>query len=129
MNRFIFTAAVAGLCLAFAPTSSRAEVSANPPVAVSSLVSVAQPVNSVDVPSLVDSDLDQERGGQAIIVSNQSLTAISQGSVLNGSFQAGAVSISDNAFSNFNGIGNIMINTGALNNLQSGMNVTINISN
>lgn len=123
MNRPIFTATATGLCLAMAPTSSIAEPSAAPPRAAT------QVINSVGAATLGDGDLDQQRGGQGIVVSSQALTAISQGSVLNGSFSAGAVSISDNALSNFNGIGNILINTGALNNLQSGMNVTINISN
>jgi hypothetical protein len=31
------------------------------------------------------------------------------------------------AFSNFNGIGNILINTGSQNSLQTGMNLTINV--
>lgn len=79
--------------------------------------------------SLSDEDLGTLRGGQSLTVSNQTLTAISSGSVLNGDYTAGAISIADEALSNFNGIGNVMINTGALNNLQSGMNVTINIVN
>jgi hypothetical protein len=78
---------------------------------------------------LADTDLDQARGGDAIVVGNQTLIAITQGSVLNGNYNAGSVAISDSALSSFNGIGNILINTGALNNLQSGMNVTINLSN
>ncbi len=79
--------------------------------------------------TLSDDLLDAERGGEAIIVSNQALTAISEGSTINGDYSAGTISLSDNALSNFNGIGNLVINTGAQNNLQSGMNVTINIAN
>jgi propanediol dehydratase small subunit len=76
---------------------------------------------------LSDQELNQERGGEALIVTNQTLTAITQGNVISGDFLAGDVSLSDNALSNFNGIGNIMINTGAQVSLQTGMNLTINI--
>jgi hypothetical protein len=38
------------------------------------------------------------------------------------------VSLSDNALSSFNGLGNIVINTGSQVSVQSGMNVTINVS-
>ena len=42
--------------------------------------------------------------------------------------QAGrSVSLSDNALSGFNGVGNVLINTGAQVSLQAGMNLTINI--
>ncbi len=83
----------------------------------------------VDPDMIADGDLGELRGGAAIVVGTQTLVAISTGSVLNGNFTAGAVSLTDNAFSNFNGFGNLVINTGALNNLQSGMNVTINFAN
>jgi hypothetical protein len=75
---------------------------------------------------LSDESLGDLRGGWTVISGNQTLSAISTGSVLNGDFVAGAVSISDNALSNFNGFGNVVINTGAQNNLQAGMNITIN---
>jgi hypothetical protein len=79
-------------------------------------------------PMLSDAELGEQRGGQALVVTNQTLTAITQGNVLNGDFAAGDVSLSDNAFSSFNGIGNIVINTGAQVSLQSGMNLTINVN-
>jgi hypothetical protein len=79
--------------------------------------------------TLTDDMLDVERGGEAIVVSNQTLTAISEGSTINGDYSAGSISITDSALSNFNGIGNLVINTGGQNNLQSGMNVTINVTN
>lgn len=85
--------------------------------------------NTADPDMITDGDLADLRGGAAIVIGTQTLIAISTGSVLNGNFTAGAVSLTDNAFSNFNGFGNLVINTGALNNLQSGMNVTINFAN
>ena len=60
-------------------------------------------------------------------MTNQTLSAITQGNVLNGDFTAGSVSLSDNALSGFNGVGNVLINTGAQVSLQAGMNLTINI--
>ncbi len=92
----------------------------------------AAPVETAAVsdPAMIaDGDLGELRGGAALVIGTQTLVAISTGSVLNGNFTAGAVSLTDNAFSNFNGFGNLVINTGALNNLQSGMNVTINFAN
>jgi hypothetical protein len=77
---------------------------------------------------LSDDALQILRGGQAIVLSNQTLTAIANGNVLNGNYIAGQISLTDNALSNFNGMGNFVINTGAQNNLQSAMNVTINFA-
>jgi propanediol dehydratase small subunit len=78
---------------------------------------------------LSDEALGELRGGQALTLSNQTLNAISTGSVLNGDYTAGAINLTDNALSNFNGFGNVVINTGAQNNLQAGMNITINLAN
>jgi len=77
---------------------------------------------------LNDSDLDGLRGGDALVVSNQTLTSLATGNVINGNFTAGNVTVSDSAFSSFTGMGNVLINTGAQVSLQSGLNVTINVS-
>ncbi|MBL0924780.1 MAG: hypothetical protein IBJ12_09995 [Sphingomonadaceae bacterium] len=76
---------------------------------------------------LSNDELVEQRGGEQLIVTNQTLTAITQGNVLNGDFLAGDVTLSDSALSSFNGVGNILINTGAQVSLQTGMNLTINI--
>jgi hypothetical protein len=76
---------------------------------------------------LSDEELTEQRGGEQLIVTNQTLTAITQGNVLNGDFLAGDVNLSDSALSGFNGVGNILINTGAQVSLQTGMNLTINV--
>jgi hypothetical protein len=76
---------------------------------------------------LSNDELSEQRGGEQLIVTNQTLTAITQGNVLNGDFLAGDVNLSDSALSSFNGVGNILINTGAQVSLQTGMNLTINI--
>jgi hypothetical protein len=86
-----------------------------------------QPVR-VNPHLLSDDQLGEQRGGTAITITNQTLAAITQGNVLNGDFTAGDVSISDNALSGFNGVGNILINTGAQVSLQAGMNLTISMT-
>ena len=78
--------------------------------------------------ALQAAELDAQRGGESVVVGNQTLTAITTGNVLNGDYTAGSVTLSDSAFANFNGLGNLAINTGAQVSLQSGMNVTINIA-
>lgn len=77
---------------------------------------------------LSNEELIEQRGGEQLIVTNQTLTAITQGNVLNGDFLAGDVTLSDSALSSFNGVGNILINTGAQVSLQTGMNLTINVN-
>lgn len=86
----------------------------------------ASTVTATDTVTVSDEALGELRGGHAIVIGNQTLSAINSGSIINGNYVAGSVSITDNALSNFNGLGNVLINTGALNNLQSAMNVTIN---
>jgi hypothetical protein len=114
------------VCIAAAtlPGIAVAQDGANdaPPPVVATLASTAD----ADPLALGDESLGDLRGGWAVVSANQTLSAISTGSVLNGDFTAGAVSISDNALSNFNGFGNVVINTGAQNSLQAGMNITIN---
>jgi len=100
---------------------------------------MAQEVPSPDPPStatdqttasddvLGDDELGELRGGEALILTNQTLVAITSGNVINGDYVAGNVSLSDFALSNFNGLGNVLINTGAQVSLQTGMNVTINV--
>lgn len=77
---------------------------------------------------LADEALAELRGGAQIVVANQSLSAITAGNVINGDYLAGTVSLSDNALSNFTGIGNLLINTGAQVSLQTGVNITLNIN-
>ena len=78
---------------------------------------------------LSDSELGEIRGGEVKVVSNQTLVAITSGNVINGNYTAGNVTLSDNALSNFTGVGNLVINTGGQVSLQSGMNLTINVGN
>lgn len=78
-------------------------------------------------PMLNDNELDTLRGGQSLVITNQTMDSIVSGNVLKGDYTAGAVTLSDFALSNFNGVGNLLINTGAQVSAQSGMNLTINL--
>jgi hypothetical protein len=74
-----------------------------------------------------DGELTDLRGGDGMVLGDQTLVAVTTGNVINGDYTAGNVSLSDMALSNFNGFGNVLINTGAQVSLQTGMNVTINV--
>jgi hypothetical protein len=77
---------------------------------------------------LSDLDLSGYRGGESLVVGNQTLKAITANNAFTGDYVAGAVTFSDGAFSNFNGVGNFAINTGAQVSLQSGMSLVINVA-
>lgn len=113
--------------VAIEPTVSAVDVGANEQPNVAVLVD-APVLIARDANILADDDLLQLRGGHAIVVGNQTLTAISNGNAFTGNYTAGSIALADNALSNFNGLGNLVINTGAQNNLQSAMNVTINFA-
>lgn len=98
------------------------------PASAAASVVATDPVAPAAGTVLSDAELADQRGGEAIVVTNQTLTAITSGNVLNGDYMAGAVTLSDNALSSFNGVGNLLINTGAQVSLQTGMNLTINVT-
>jgi hypothetical protein len=82
---------------------------------------------SSEVTLVADEELALTRGREQLVIANQSMLAVTSGNVIKGDYSAGDVDISDNALSNFNGFGNILINTGAQVSLQTGMNVTLNL--
>jgi len=117
-----------------APVSAQWRVSdaAVPVVAAASPTEAAEaPTSAVKAerksPMLNDNELATLRGGQSLVITNQTMDSIVSGNVLNGDYAAGAVTLSDFALSNFNGVGNLLINTGAQVSAQSGMNLTINL--
>jgi hypothetical protein len=121
-------AVFAGAALA-ASAPAQAQAAAGNAASTTQPSTAVQPPVEADAPvALSDSALDALRGGESMVVTNQTLVAITSGNVINGDYAAGNVSISDNALSNFNGLGNLLINTGAQVSLQTGMNVTININ-
>ncbi len=77
--------------------------------------------------SVSDDELGGLRGGESMTIANQTLVAITSGNVIGGDYIGGSVSLSDFALSNFNGVGNLLINTGGQVSIQSGMNLIINV--
>lgn len=115
-----------------AVTAGRQPTSERTPSAASDVLGSTSSVGAETVPAqaaeeVSDDELQELRGGESIVVGNQTLLAITSGNIINGNYTAGNVTLSDNALSNFNGLGNVLINTGAQVSLQTGMNVTINV--
>ncbi|GMM92718.1 hypothetical protein [Qipengyuania sp. MTN3-11] len=107
-----------------------APASADETVDSISRVAVGEPITpdfSTPRPLTLE-ELSAERGGTAIVLNNQTLGAITAGNSI-GSYLAGTINLSDNALSSFNGVGNFLFNTGAQNNLQAGMTLTITLEN
>jgi hypothetical protein len=120
---------MAGTMLAVAAPAYAEEAAAGALASPASPTTV-QPASANDEPAVLSNEeLGVMRGGESVAVTNQTLVAITSGNVINGDYAAGNISLSDNAFSNFNGLGNVLINTGAQVSLQTGMNVTINVNN
>jgi hypothetical protein len=97
------------------------------PAAVLAQVPEAASVHAA--PKALDiSELAQINGGQAITVvsTTQALSAVNTGnSIVAGSVRSGDISFSNAALSNFAGVGNFVVNTGANNNLQGNLSVTV----
>jgi hypothetical protein len=76
---------------------------------------------------LPTAELDDVRGGQGEVVSltEQNLSATNSGQIQADVVGSGAIGIDGAAFSNFTGVGNFVMNTGHLNNIQSSLSVTI----
>lgn len=127
----INSAMMAGLALFWAgPALAQAvDASVAAPVTNENEGTASTSVGLVDPenPVLDDLDIKELRGGENLIVTNQTLTAITTGNVIDGNYTAGNVTLSDFALSNFNGLGNLMINTGAQVSMQGGINLTINV--
>jgi hypothetical protein len=83
--------------------------------------------SSRDPAILSEDELAGQRGG--FVIGSQTLTAVTTGNVINGDYVAGNVFLSDNALSNFTGVGNLLINTGGQVSLQAAMNLSINTEN
>lgn len=111
---------------------SRETIAAQPAATVASPkeqvpAAAAKPATTASSTTVSDSDLGKLRGGDGtMVITNQTLNEVTSGNVINGNYSAGNINVSDSALSNFNGLGNIIINTGAQVSLQSGMSVTIN---
>ena len=75
-------------------------------------------------------DLEAVRGGEGASVSLtiQSLNAVNAGAIEANEVSSGAITVGANAFGNFDGVGNFVMNTGHENNIQSTLSVTITMA-
>lgn len=89
---------------------------------------IASPIARTASAMISDDALKASRGGETHLTSSQTIAAIVNGNVITGNYTAGSVTLSENALSNFNGLGNVLINTGAQNSLQTGMSIVINVA-
>ena len=131
MNNSHLVLAIVPLALAAAPVAAQqvgGETNMAPATSTSTAPAIAAEGQS-DSPMLSMDELDEMRGGAQIAINNQLLNAKNTGNTINGDFTAGDVSLADNAFSNYSGLGNFVFNTGAQSSLQAGMSVTINVEN
>lgn len=70
--------------------------------------------------------LSGEGLGAITVLTGQTLTAITAGNTITaGTVGSGAITLDQNAFSGFDGIGNFVINSGHNNTLQSSLSVSI----
>jgi hypothetical protein len=118
--------AAVGLAAAFLLTAAQA--------------SAASPAPAGSDPALTpisDSDLAEMSGGQAttpssisMVLTDQSQTATNGNNTVSagGNVGSGDVTLGQNAFQGFAGVGNFVINTGHNNNLQGNLSVAINLA-
>ena len=131
MNNHHLALAIMPFTLAAAPVAAQ-QTGGEENMAPATSTSKAQPLaaeGQSESPMLSMNELDEMRGGTQIAINNQLLNAENTGNTINGDFTAGDVSLADNAFSNFSGLGNFVFNTGAQSSLQAGMSITINVEN
>lgn len=131
MNKYHLALAIAPFALAAAPIGAQ-QTGGEAITAPASSNSAAREIEAKgqpESPMLSMDELDDMRGGTQIAINNQLLNTQNTGNTIEGDFTAGDVSIADNAFSNFSGLGNFVFNTGAQSSLQAGMSVTINVEN
>ena len=111
---------LAGLALAAAATTAGAQT---PPAAPDRTAQAASEPQPLDM-----GELAHVSGGQSVTVvaTDQALNAVNTGnSIIAGSVRSGDINFSAQALSNFSGIGNFVVNTGANNNLQGNLSVTV----
>ncbi|ATQ42970.1 hypothetical protein [Caulobacter mirabilis] len=84
------------------------------------------PVAAEAVP-LDGEQLDASRGGQGevFILTEQTLGAVNGSQMQAGTIGSGQIFLDGGAFSNFDGVGNFVLNTGHQNNIQSAINLSI----
>ncbi len=122
MKKHFWLLAIAPLAMTASHASAQvADQNAAPQAPATTAQPSVSPLMSMD-------ELDELRGGTQIAINEQTFNSDNTGNTINGDYTAGDVNLSDNSLSSFNGLGNIVINTGAQSALQAGLGVTINIT-
>lgn len=122
MKNYFWLLTIAPLAMAASHASAQvADQGAASQAPATSAQQSASPLMSMD-------ELDELRGGTQIAINEQTFSSENTGNTIGGDYTAGDVNLSDNSLSSFNGLGNIVINTGAQSALQAGLGVTINIT-
>lgn len=111
------------------PVSDAPTIEAGAPTErIPSAVDTSDP-SGIEPEKLDAGELSTLRAGDdtsVYVITDQTLTAVNSGnSVVGDVVGSGAISLSENAFSGYNGIGNFVINTGHNNNLQGSISVSI----
>lgn len=124
---------VLGLALFTANLSWAADPSAGPPSgapAQSTLKPAAEPESVLGATSgRGDSTTINTVNNNVSAMTEQDLNAVNSGNTITaGVVGSGPINLQGNALSGFSGVGNILLNTGHNNNLQSTMSVTIVIA-
>lgn len=80
-----------------------------------------------DAAPMTETDLDTARGGQGVYLdSTQVLNATSVGNSVNANeVGSGSIALEDGTLSNFNGVANVVVNTGHNNTLQGSVSVNV----
>ncbi|HIF99076.1 MAG TPA: hypothetical protein EYQ54_19000 [Myxococcales bacterium] len=72
-----------------------------------------------------ESELSESRGGEATAISLQDMRSNVDGNVVSGNVTTGSVSIGENAFSDFDGISSVVVNSG--NNVSIQSSTVVNV--
>ncbi len=101
-----------------------------PVVETPTIAPPAPVVEAADVVVLDGDQLEASRGGQAevFVLTEQNLSAVNGSQMQGGTIGSGQIFLDGGAFSNFDGVGNFILNTGHQNNIQSAINLTIVLS-
>ena len=102
-----------------------------PPVVEAPVMAQPDPIaQSVDAVVMDGEQLDASRGGQSdvFVLTEQNLSAVNGSQMQGATIGSGQIFLDGGALSNFDGVGNFILNTGHQNNIQSAINLTIVLS-
>jgi len=72
-----------------------------------------------------EAELDESRGGEATAINLQDMQSTVEGNVVSGNVTTGSVNLGENAFSDFDGISSVVVNSG--NNVSIQSSTVVNV--